>query len=151
MIHYETSDLFKSRAHTLVNAVNCVGVMGAGIAYQFKTRFPKMYEDYVDKCKQYKVRVGKPYLYQELDMGVSILNFPTKVHWKHPSELGYIKNGLKYFVKKFPRWDIQSIAFPALGCGKGGLDWEEVRPIMELYLEPISNLIPVYIFLPNSH
>jgi O-acetyl-ADP-ribose deacetylase (regulator of RNase III) len=122
-------DLFASRAQTLVNAVNCVGVMGKGVALEFKKAYPAMFEDYAERCGRGKVRLGEPYLYQD-SSGVMIVNFPTKDHWRSASRLADIERGLDYFVAHVREWGIRSVAFPALGCGNGGLEWREVGPLI---------------------
>lgn len=135
----KTGNIFESKCNTLVNAVNCVGVMGKGIALEFKRRYPEMYLDYVDRCKAREVKTGKPYVYQNSDE-VKILNFPTKAHWKSASHLSYIAEGLDWFIKHYDEYGIKSVAFPALGCGNGGLRWEDVEQIMfcKLYDLPIE-------------
>lgn len=122
-------NIFESKAKTLVNTVNCVGVMGKGVALEFKKRFPDMYEEYVVMCESGIVHPGKPYYYEDLN-GVSILNFPTKDHWRSPSKLSYIISGLHWFREHYREYGITSIAFPPLGCGNGGLSWEVVGPVM---------------------
>ena len=122
-------NMFESKCTTIVNAVNCVGVMGKGIALEFKRRYPEMYDEYVDKCKVGEVKVGKPYVYNNAD-GMKILNFPTKDHWRSPSRLSYVIDGLNWFIKHYEEYEIKSIAFPALGCGNGGLTWETVGAVM---------------------
>ena len=121
--------MFESKCTTIVNAVNCVGVMGKGIALEFKRRYPEMYDEYVDKCKAGEVKVGKPYVYNNAD-GMKILNFPTKDHWRSPSRLSYVIDGLNWFIKHYEEYEIKSIAFPTLGCGNGGLTWETVGTVM---------------------
>ncbi len=122
-------NMFESKCATIVNAVNCVGVMGKGIALEFKRRYPEMYDEYVEKCKAGEVKVGKPYVYNNAD-GMKILNFPTKDHWRSPSRLSYVIDGLNWFIKHYEEYEIKSIAFPALGCGNGGLSWEAVGSVM---------------------
>lgn len=114
-------DLFSSKAQTLVNTVNCVGVMGKGVALEFKKRFPSLFEDYAELCKHKQVKLGEPYLYRGAGNKL-VLNFPTKGHWRSPSRLANIEAGLDYFVKHYAEWGITSIAFPPLGCGNGGLE-----------------------------
>ena len=140
---FKLGDIFESGMETLVNTINCVGVMGKGIALEFKKRYPKMYGEYTDMCEQGHVRPGKPYLYKDMD-GNSILNFPTKDHWRSPSKLSYIINGLEWFRKNYEKLEITSIAFPPLGCGNGGLSWEVVGPLMYHYLHDLPIEIAVY-------
>lgn len=96
-------DLFESRAQTLVNTVNCVGVMGKGVALEFKKRFPAMFEDYIARCERKGVHLGTPYLYRDA-AGRQIVNFPTKDHWRSPSRLVDIERGLDYFTRRFAEW-----------------------------------------------
>ena len=136
-------DMFASRAQTLVNTVNCVGVMGKGVALEFKRRFPLMFEDYVARCERKQVRLSEPYLYRDLG-GAMVVNFPTKDHWRSPSRLSDIERGLNYFVQNVAAWGISSIAFPPLGCGNGGLEWAEVGPLMYRKLANLSIDVEVY-------
>jgi O-acetyl-ADP-ribose deacetylase (regulator of RNase III) len=129
-------DIFESQAQTLVNAVNCVGVMGKGIAEQFKRRFPAM-------CKRKDVRLGEPYLYRG-PSGVQIVNFPTKGHWRSPSRLADVEHGLDYLAKHAVEWNIASLALPALGCGNGGLEWSDVGPLIYRKLNKLAIDIEVY-------
>ncbi len=129
MLKVLIGDLLASRAQTLVNTVNCVGVMGKGVALEFKKRFPAMFEDYVARCAHSEVRLGEPYLYRDL-AGTMVVNFPTKGHWRSPSRLADIERGLDYFVGRYEKWGVRSIAFPPLGCGNGGLEWSEVGPLI---------------------
>ncbi|RPU93090.1 Appr-1-p processing protein [Pseudomonas aeruginosa] len=145
MIKVLIGDMFKSEATTLVNTVNCVGVMGKGIALEFKKRWPGLMSDYEKKCKSKEVKLGEPYLYTDL-AGTSIVNFPTKGHWRAASRLADIESGLLYFVKKYKEWNIESIAFPPLGCGNGGLEWDVVGPLMYKLLSKVT--IPVEIYAP---
>lgn len=142
MITYCSGNLLDSTAQTLVNTVNCVGVMGRGIALEFKRRYPEMYRDYARQCERGLVRPGEPYLYTS--SGTSIVNFPTKAHWKANSRIADIEHGLATFVRHYRDWKIVSIAFPPLGCGNGGLDWTDVRPLMERYLENLDAAVFVY-------
>jgi O-acetyl-ADP-ribose deacetylase (regulator of RNase III)/uncharacterized protein YwgA len=146
MTNVKIGDIFESSAQTLVNTVNCVGVMGKGIAKGFKERYPDMFQDYVARCEVGAVQFGKPYHYKDLFGEISIVNFPTKNHWRSPSRLSDIQRGLDHFLDHYQEWEIQSIAFPPLGCGNGGLEWQAVGPLM---YQKLSNLdIPVEIFAP---
>lgn len=136
-------DLFASKAQTLVNTVNCVGVMGKGVAFEFKKRFPKMFEDYTARCEHEEVRLGRPYLYRD-PSGARILNFPTKSHWRAASRLADIERGLDYFVAHLKEWGITSVAFPPLGCGNGGLEWTEVGPLLFAKLNNLNIDVEVY-------
>lgn len=141
MLTYHRTSLLDSRAQTLVNTVNTVGVMGKGLAHEFKLRNPSMFQRYKELCDQGLLGIGQLWLWKASRQWV--LNFPTKRHWRQPSKIDFIEAGLKKFVKEYEQRGIREIAFPRLGCGNGGLDWDEVRPLMERYLRPLP--IPVYI------
>lgn len=136
-------DIFESKCLTIVNTVNCVGVMGKGIAYEFKKRFPEMFKDYVKRCNAGQVKVGVPYVYTNSDSS-KILNFPTKDHWRSPSRLSYVIEGLDWFVNNYEKNQITSIAFPPLGCGNGGLTWSVVGPIMYQKLSKLPIEVEIY-------
>jgi O-acetyl-ADP-ribose deacetylase (regulator of RNase III) len=143
MLHYVCHNLFESPAQTLVNTVNTVGVMGKGIAEEFKRRYPDMFERYREHCKSGALTIGKLYLFRTPNKWV--LNFPTKEHWKAPSKLEWIETGLEKFVVEYETRGISSISFPQLGCGNGGLDWAQVKPLMDHYLRPLP--IPIFIHM----
>lgn len=143
MITYVVGDLFKSPARAIVNTVNTVGVMGKGIAKDFKTIYPEMFQKYQFICEKNQFQVGQLWLYKTNHKWV--LNFPTKKDWTQPSKLEYIKTGLEKFASTYADKGITSIAFPMLGCGNGGLNWEDVRPLMEKYLKNLP--IDIYIHL----
>jgi len=138
-------DLFESSAQTLTNTVNTVGVMGKGIALQFKRRFPDMYNDYVMRCEQGQVVLGRPYLFKPL-IAPWILNFPTKEHWRSLSRLDAIRDGLDYLAEHHLEWGIESLAVPPLGCGEGGLEWRIVGPTLYRGLSRLA--IPVELYAP---
>ena len=140
---YSDDSVFNQDVQTIVNTVNCMGVMGAGIALECRLRYPEMFEDYVRRCKNKEIRTGKPYLYKYPNKW--ILNFPTKFHWKYNSRIEWIEDGLTYLKKNYKEMGIKSIAFPKLGSDKGGLNWDDVKIIMEKYLRDFD--IPVYICL----
>ena len=143
MVKIFIGDIFQSQAKTLVNTINCVGVMGKGIALEFKSRYPDMYKDYVEKCRRKDIKPGKPYYYQDI-FGTSIINFPTKDHWRSPSKLSYIVDGLTWFADNYKELGITSIAFPPLGCGNGGLSWDIVGPVMYSFLKALPIDIEIY-------
>lgn len=144
VITYVVSDIFKSPARVLVNTVNTVGIMGKGIAKDFKTIYPEMFKRYKELCEMKMLIIGKLWLYKTDHKW--ILNFPTKVHWRNPSKIEHIEAGLKKFVSCYAEKGITSISFPMLGCGNGELDWDsEVRPLMEHYLNNLP--IDIYIHL----
>jgi len=138
-------DLFASRAQALVNTVNCVGVMGKGVALEFKKRWPAMFADYQRRCERQQVRLGEPYLYRDA-AGASIINFPTKDHWRSPSRIADIERGLDYLVEHVGEWGVTSLAIPPLGCGNGGLEWAEVGPLIYRKLHGLP--IDVEVFAP---
>lgn len=117
----------------IVNTVNCVGVMGKGIALQFKNKWPANYSAYEAACKAKQVRPGTMFVFDSggLVKPNYIINFPTKDHWRGKSRIEFIRDGLVDLVKQIKRLGIRSIAIPPLGCGNGGLEWEEVRPLIE--------------------
>ena len=143
MILYVQGDLFQSPAQVLVNTVNTVGVMGKGVALQFKRHFPEMYAKYGELCEKGDFNVGSLWLYKTPNKWV--LNFPTKKHWRQPSRIEYVESGMKKFVETYSSMGIHSIAFPPLGCGNGQLDFRsQVQPLMEKYLQPLPIEVFVY-------
>lgn len=136
-------NIFESTAKTLVNTVNCVGVMGKGIALDFKKKYPEMFAEYAQLCEKKQVKPGVPYYYSDL-LGTSIINFPTKDHWRSPSKLSYIKSGLTWFRDNYQQLGITSIAFPPLGCGNGGLPWSTVGPLMYKMLHDLPIYVEMY-------
>ena len=143
MITYKTGDIFDSAAQVITNPVNCVGVMGKGLALAFKGKFPEMFLDYKMKCQQGKVILGQPYLWESET--VQILNFPTKQHWKQNSSLYDVENGLKYLAQNYTQMGISSVALPPLGCGLGGLNWKDVKSLINKHLGPLEDL-DVYVY-----
>ena len=146
MIKYLEGTVFNTDADAIVNTINCIGVMNAGIALEFSLRYPELLKEYEQKCKNKEISVGHIYYYKDKEK--LIVNFPTKWHFKYPSKLEWIDDGLKDFVKTYKRYNIKSIAFTKLGTLNGGLDWSKVKVLMEKYL---SNLdILVYICLDTK-
>jgi len=143
MIIYKTGDIFRSNAQVITNTVNCVGVMGKGLALTYKKKFPEMYNDYKNRCDRGEVNPGTPYLWE--NDSVQILNFPTKRHWKQKSFLPDIEEGLKYLSQNYDELGISSIALPPLGCGLGGLNWNDVKNLINKYLGPLVDL-DVYVY-----
>lgn len=142
MITYKQGDIFKSKAQTLVATVNCVGVMGKGLAKEFKQRFPEMFKEYSKACKRGELKKGKLFLYDYLD--TKILCFPTKDNWKGPSKYEFIEEGLITLRNNYTEWGIASIAIPPLGSGLGGLRWEKVRKLIIKYLKDLPIDIEIY-------
>ena len=135
----ENRNIFDSQCQTIVNTVNCVGVMGKGLALEMKKRYPDMFEKYKDFCNKGLIDVGKLWLYKHSDEKW-ILNFPTKKHWKNPSEYEYIEDGMIKFVETYKERGIKTVAFPMLGCSNGGLDKDIVLQIMTKYLIKCTDL-----------
>jgi uncharacterized protein YwgA/O-acetyl-ADP-ribose deacetylase (regulator of RNase III) len=138
-------DMFASNAQTLVNTVNCVGIMGKGVALAFKQHFPDMFEDYVRRCEHGLVKLGQPYLCTRITPPW-VLNFPTKEHWRSVSRLEDIVHGLEYLEDHYLDWGITSLAVPPLGCGHGQLEWRVVGSTLYRYLKRLA--IPVELYAP---
>lgn len=143
MVKVIIGNIFESKMDVLVYAVNCVGVMGKGIASEFKKRYPVMFKEYKELCQQQLIKTGTLYPYYDNDK-VKIINFPTKQHWRSPSKIEYIIDGLKWFINNYERLSIDSITFPPLGCGNGGLTWDCIGPIMYYYLKDLPIDIEIY-------
>lgn len=148
-IKYIVGDLLNSKQQGLVNTVNLDGFMGKGIAYQFKKRFPLNYEAYVKACKNKEIDIGKVFIFEENDK--VIINFPTKANWKEKTKIEYIKLGLISLKNEIIQRNIKSIAIPPLGCGNGGLNWENVKPLIETYLSNLPNNINILIYEPINN
>jgi O-acetyl-ADP-ribose deacetylase (regulator of RNase III) len=146
MIKFLKGDLLKSDAEALVNAVNTVGVMGKGIALQFKNQYPENYKVYKAACNKGALKVGTILIVKDGDLFNQkfIVNFPTKQHWRAPSEISYIQDGLIALKKAIQEHVIQSIAIPPLGCGLGGLDWDVVKPMIIEALQDLDINIDIY-------
>lgn len=150
MITYQIGNLMEAQTEALVNTVNTVGVMGKGIALQFKERFPHNNKEYIKACKTGAFDIGQLLIVDEttLEGRKIIINFPTKKDWKHRSAYAYIESGLKTLADELQKGNIKSIAIPPLGCGNGGLDWAKVRPMMEQYLQ--DSPVDIQIYEPND-
>jgi O-acetyl-ADP-ribose deacetylase (regulator of RNase III) len=143
MITYVTGSLFESPAQVLVNTVNTIGVMGKGVALTFKKIYPEMFKEYQLLCENGEFAIGNLWLYKSPNKW--ILNFPTKQHWRNPSRVEYVEEGLIKFVQAYDEMGIHSIAFPPLGSGHGKLDFiKEIQPLMESYLDNLP--IEIYIY-----
>ena len=152
MIKIVHGDLLKQHdVDAIVNTVNCVGIMGKGIALQFRNKWPENYEQYVVACKDGRVQPGRMLIYDAggLVKPHYIINFPTKQHWKGNSKLDFIRDGLSDLVTQVRRLNIRTIAIPPLGCGNGGLDWNVVRPMIEKAFEPLPD-VEVRLFEPTG-
>lgn len=143
-------NIFNTKAQTIVNTVNCVGVMGKGIALVFKLRYPLMFDIYKGFCKSKQIGIGKLWLYKGEENDPWVLNFPTKFHWKYPSKIEYIQLGLEKFVATYKEKGITSIAFPMLGTNNGGLDKAEVLPLMQKYLSQCDIPVEIFDYDPNA-
>ena len=147
MIRYSQGDILNDDAEALVNTVNCVGVMGRGIALQFKRAYPVNFKAYALACKREEVRPGHMFVFAtgELTNPKYIVNFPTKVHWRGKSRIEHIEAGLQALVGEIEVREIKSIAIPPLGSGLGGLDWAEVRPLIERAMAEVPDVaVTVY-------
>lgn len=151
MIEIKTGDILTADAEALVNTVNCVGIMGRGIALQFRKAFPENFKVYEEACKRKELQPGRMFIFQtgQLTNPHWIINFPTKRHWKGKSQLADIESGLTALVAEIRRLGIRSIAIPPLGCGQGGLDWAEVRPRIEQALKAVPD-VRVFLYSPTG-
>jgi O-acetyl-ADP-ribose deacetylase (regulator of RNase III) len=133
VVEFRSDNLLEADVEALVNTVNTVGVMGKGIALQFKKKFPENFKAYEQAHKNGELRIGKMFTVSlQLTNPRYIINFPTKNHWREKSRVEYVREGLEDLLREIERLDIRSVALPPLGCGNGGLDWEtEVRPLIE--------------------
>ncbi|MFO8236171.1 MAG: macro domain-containing protein [Bacteroidales bacterium] len=143
-----TGNIFTTECHTIVNTINCVGVMGAGIALECRLRYPKMFQRYVELCDSKLIDIGKLWIYKTDNKW--ILNFPTKKHWKFPSKKEYLHAGLKKFIDTYSQKGIRSIAFPLIGSDKGGIPADESLKIMESYLKNAIIDVEIYKYDPNA-
>ena len=151
MIHYVTGNLLAASDEALINTVNTVGVMGKGIALQFKDRYPYNFQVYQQACKEGSIFPGKLLVTRDSNLSTDskwIINFPTKKDWKHRSKYEYIEEGMKDLVRVLDQYRIKSIAIPPLGCGNGGLDWSKVKELMEKYLGELN--VDIHIYQPNE-
>lgn len=152
MIEITKGNLLEAPVEALVNTVNTVGVMGKGIALQFKQAYPAMFRAYEKACKAGEVKLGEVHVF---DMGGLvggprwIINFPTKEHWRAKSHLSDVESGLQDLVATIKRLNIHSIAVPPLGCGHGGLDWTDVRPLIESTFNSLTD-VHVLVFEPGA-
>lgn len=151
MIEYKSGDILQADVEAVVNTVNCVGVMGRGIALQFKKAFPENFKAYAVACQNEEVQPGRMFVFQtgQLTNPRFIINFPTKRHWRGASRLEDIQSGLHALVDTIRQYHIKSIAIPPLGSGLGGLDWMVVKPQIEAALKPQSD-VQVIIYEPNG-
>ena len=147
MIKYVTGNILESKAQALINTVNTVGIMGKGIALQFKKAFPGNYKAYSEACKRKEVVIGKLFVSTDRNLTSGekiIINFPTKKDWRKPSEYSYIEEGLDDLIRIIETYQIKSLAIPPLGTGNGGLEWERVKKIITRKLGFLNIEILVY-------
>lgn len=151
MIELTSGDILKDDSDAIVNTVNCVGIMGRGIALQFKNAWPENFKAYEAACKREEVQPGRMFIYdtEQLAAPRYIINFPTKRHWKGKSRMQDIDTGLEALVRDIARLGIRSIAIPPLGSGLGGLEWEDVRPRIEAAMQAVPD-VRVRIFEPKG-
>lgn len=146
MIEYKhQNDFFLTYSQALVNPVNCVGVSGKGLALEFKERYPDNFKKYQEKCHKKQLIIGTIYLHKtDLDFPKHILNVPTKIHWKNKSEYSFIMKGIDAICAIIKNYEIKSINIPALGCGLGGLEKDNVK---EIIIERMENInCKIYLF-----
>ena len=144
-VTFKQGDMFAEPADAIVNTVNCVGVMGKGVALEFKRRWPGNFEEYKRLCDRRILRPGKVFVYQNTDMldqdnWKFLVNFPTKDHWRGKSQIGFIDKGLDDFLAQVEKLGIRSVVLPPLGCGNGGLEWKEVKPLLIRKLSPVDGV-----------
>ena len=153
MIEIKKGNIFTTECQTIVNTVNCVGVMGAGIAYEFKLRYPEMFNKYKNFCDDGLINIGNLWIYK-LDNSSTgfneVLNFPTKDHWKYPTKEEYLEKGLQKFLDTYTSKNIKSIAFPLLGASKGGMREEDTIKIMKKYLSQCDIPVEIWYFDPKA-
>ena len=152
MIEEGHGNLVAADVDALVNAVNTVGVMGKGIALQFKRAFPANFRAYREACRRGEVRLGHVWTFDTGVLGSRryIINFPTKGHWRHQSRIEDVRAGLDSLVTTVAEHGISSVAIPALGCGNGGLDWRDVRPLIETACARMPN-VSTLVFPPRAN
>ena len=152
MIEFKVGDIFAEEVEALVNTVNCVGVMGRGVALQFKRAFPANFKAYAERCKRKEMRPGEVFVFETANLGSPryIINFPTKRHWRGKSRTEDIESGLKSLAAAIEERGIRSVALPPLGSGLGGLDWaQDVRPMLAASLSELPD-VRVVVFEPGG-
>lgn len=150
-MEFTTGVLLKADVEAIVNTVNCVGVMGRGLAAQFKRMYPANFKAYAAACRRKEVVPGEMFMFETgtLTHPRFIVNFPTKRHWRSRSRIEDVETGLAALVAEVEERGIQSIAIPPLGCGLGGLDWADVRPLIERAFEDLSD-VRTLVFEPRG-
>lgn len=130
-------NIFDTKMDAIINPVNCVGVMGKGLALEFKNKYPENFLKYKKVCDNNELTIGK--CFTTFENGKYIVNFPTKNHWKNKSEYSYIEEGMLALIRHINHYNIKSISIPKLGCGLGGLEWNKVKQIIVDNLQPLIN------------
>lgn len=146
MIAFVKGDILKTESEAIVNPVNCEGYMGKGLALQVKLLYPKTFHDYSEACQEGQLKIGQVHCFKENNK--VIINFPTKDKWRAKSKLSYITDGLPALINLIQKLNIKSIAIPPLGCGLGGLKWDNVKQVLLEHLEPVSNKLDIFIYEP---
>ena len=150
MIHFKQGNILEANVEALVNTVNTVGIMGKGIALAFKREFPENYKIYKKACNNKELKIGDLLVTQTgRSTPKYIINFPTKQHWRSRSKIEYIEKGMEKLVEVIKERDIQSIAIPPLGCGNGGLNWKDVKPVILEGLESVKNSTEIILYEPG--
>lgn len=151
MVTYTQGNLLEADVDAVVNTVNTVGIMGKGIALMFKEQFPRNFEAYARACDAGEVRTGKMFVTENKELFGPrwIINFPTKTHWRVKTKIEWVEDGLKDLVRVIREKGINSIAIPPLGCGNGGLDWRDVRPLLESALAELEGVNAI-VYEPTS-
>lgn len=153
-IKYIKGDMFTDRSEAIVNTVNCVGIMGKGVALEFKKRWPQNFKEYKKVCDDKTLSPGLMFIHDNSDMFNAgpryLINFPTKQHWRSKSKISFIEAGLDDLVNQVRKLRIQSVALPPLGCGNGGLEWQEVRKLVETKLAELSE-VDFHVYVPEEH
>jgi O-acetyl-ADP-ribose deacetylase (regulator of RNase III) len=147
MLKFTSGNILNSGCYALINTVNTVGVMGKGIALQFKKEFPHNYTVYLQACHDHSLKIGNLLIVKDASLVMGerlIINFPTKTHWRLPSDYNFIEQGLLALANLIITQQIKTIALPALGCGNGGLDWTIVSDMILKHLSHIEAEIEVY-------
>ncbi len=145
-VEYVPGDILEATTEAVLNPVNCIGLMGAGLAKQFRNKYPNMFKHYSDACRRGVLAPGRLLIYdrETFDPPFYIINFPTKNDWRQPSKLEYIESGLIALVRILKPMGVNSISVPKLGCGLGELDWEDVNSLIKKYLSDVDCQVMVY-------
>lgn len=152
MIKYITGNILESSAEALINTVNTVGIMGKGIALQFKKEYHNNFKQYVEACKRNEIKIGRLFVVKDSNLSSGekyIINFPTKKDWRKPSEYGFIDAGLDDLIRVLKEYKIKSVAIPPLGAGNGGLDWRKIKKIIEQKLSKLE--VEIIVYEPTQH